>query len=124
MDQFELELRERPAGSLAACDGNLHCLLGFITRWNVKCHDGGALGERPTGTRIGEGCEAGIANIVAAELQNLEGWECPTGTSRSKRRETDVPDLVQGQFELFKSWERPTGTSRSERRETDVPDLV
>ena len=41
-----------PAGtSLAACDGILHCLLGFITGWIVKCKDVGALGERPLDTR-------------------------------------------------------------------------
>ena len=38
--------------------------------------------QGPTGTHIGEGCEARIANIVAAEHQNLEGWECPPGQKR------------------------------------------
>ena len=68
--------------------------------------------QRPTGTHIGEGCEARIANLVDVEPQNSEGWERPTGTSRSERRETDVPDLVRGQFEVFKSWERPPGQKR------------
>ena len=64
----------------------------------------------PTGTHIGEGCEARIANIVAAEHQNLEGWECPTSTGRSEGGEAHIANLITVQADVGAISQRPTGT--------------
>ena len=51
--------------------------------------------QGPTGTHIGEGCEARITNIVVAERQNLEGWECPVPNCGGKSGDPRVADLVR-----------------------------
>ena len=48
----------------------------------------------PTGTCVGEGCDAGIADLVAGETEPLALRLCPTGTRRGECSEAGVADLV------------------------------